>query len=454
MLLKKKTAPGLYDLRRAQSALLILFTFLVLVVLNLSAWWIYLRVGTDLEQIFSRSLKESSQLAAQALAPAIDLNFPPESTASPEFIRLQSFLMDIRAVGNYNDVFLIDPAFRTIAGVFDDAPTGQIDGVLIPDLPLLEQARQGRTTLTSCVYTGGLFLQTAFSPVYGPGGRMAGILVLKADVGYMRPRLAIRNSLIGVTALSALGVVILALGYGRMMRQLQRSEERIVQNERLAGLGQLAAGIAHELRNPLNIIEQTVTVLRRRYEKEPDELFDYIPDEVARMNRIITQFLDSSRETPVQKRPGDLAPVLERTLSLLEVQMGKSRVQLEKAWPDSLPTCFDPDRIQQVLLNLCMNALEAMPEGGSLKVTAAVAARSEIRIEVEDTGQGMPPDIQARIFDPFYTQKPSGTGLGLWVVQRIIQDHAGRIEVQSTPGRGTRITLYLPGGTEGEAGKS
>ncbi len=435
---------SLYGLRRLQSGLLVVFTLLILLLLNVSVWWIYWSIGGNLDKIFSRSLQESAELAALSLSQDPGVGLPAPSENSPEYLSLQAHLIRLQQAGNFNDLFLIDPAFRNLAGLYPDFKIGEVDGLLVLDQEALEQARLGRAALTPAVETEGLYLKTAYAPVYGPAQSVEAILVAKADVEFLKPKIAIRNTLAIITALTGLVVLLLAFAYWRSLRALQRTEAQIAHSERLAGLGQLAAGIAHELRNPLGIIEQTMTVLRRRYEKQPDEVFEYIPSEVARMNRIITEFLDLARERPLEIAPADLAAVLDRILGLLDHRIRKHHIELQKAYPEAIPLEIDTDKMQQVVLNVCMNAVEAMPEGGRLTVRAETQAEPDwICVIVEDTGSGMNREQVREAFDPFHTTKPNGTGLGLSVARQIVDQHGGRIEIESKPGAGTRVSIFL-----------
>jgi signal transduction histidine kinase len=448
--LKTWTTRNLYGLEKLHGGLLALFTLLILLVLNLSAWWIYWKISRHLDEIFTRSLEESAQLAAIAIAnrPAMFLPAPHEN--SVEYLEQQTFLLQLQAAGSFNDLYLTDPELRNIAGIFSDFQIGRVGGLLALDREYIEKALRGETALTPGEEFEGLLLRTAYTPIPGPLGQVEGLLVVKANVEYHKPKKAVRNTLIIISIMNAVLIVVFALVYWKTLRALRRTEARIVQNDRLASLGQLAAGIAHELRNPLNIIEQTVTVLRRRYEKEPDELFEYIPDEITRMNSIITQFLDSARETPLDRRASNLADVLERTLSLLNHRIKESEVKVETAIPGKIPADIDPGKMQQVFLNLCLNALEALPEKNpELKISVEINKPSgHISITVADNGRGMNPRQIDRIFDPFYTNKEGGAGLGLWVTDRIVHQHEGRIDVVSTPGAGTRMTVILPLGKD------
>lgn len=432
-------------LRRIQSGLLIAFTLLILLLLNISAWWMYLRVSRYLEGIFSRSMMESAELAALSASRMPNLGIAAPSENSLEYLEQQSFLLRLQEAGKFNDLFLVDPSFHNLVGIYPDFKIGRVDGLIALDRQYLEKALLGQTALTPTFVAEGLYLRTAYVPVYSPAQRLEAILVARADVEFLQPQIAIRNTLIAITALNGLGVLFLALAYGQSLKALRKIESRVAQNERLAGLGQLAAGVAHELRNPLGIIEQTMTVLRRRYETEPDELFDYIPDEVARMNRIISQFLDLSREAPVHVQPNDLVRILERTLALLEYRLGQQKVELQRSLPESLSIPVDADKMQQVFLNLFLNALDAMPEGGKLSIRMERHSdKNQCVLVIEDTGNGILPEHLPQVFDPFFTTRESGTGLGLSIARQMVTQHGGSLNLVSEPGRGTRVSIVLP----------
>jgi len=444
-LVNKKKTKNIYGLRRLQSGLLVLFTFGVLLILNLSAWWIYIKVERYLDEFFSRSLGESARLTASALSRFPQVDEPAESKSSRKYMELQTDLLKLQEAGNFTDLFILDSFFRNLAGVYPDFEIGKYDDLLVTlDRPLLEVARSGKTALTEGEEVGGYFLKTAYTPLTTLSGRVIAILGVKADVEYHRPKLAIRAALIAVTALSGLAILVLAIAYGGTQRALRRSEEKIVHNERMASMGQLAAGIAHELRNPLGIMEQTMTVLRRRYEKQPDEVFDYIPSEISRMNRIITEFLDLAKESPLQLQTANLSSVLDRTLSLLEFRLKAQQIKILKDYPERIEAFFDPEKMQQVFLNLLMNALDAMPLGGPLKVSYLREATSSRHcVMIEDCGEGIKKENLQKIFYPFYTTKENGTGLGLSVAQQIVQQHGGRLEIESVEGKGTVVKVFL-----------
>ncbi len=239
---------------------------------------------------------------------------------------------------------------------------------------------------------------------------------------------------------------------------LQNSQvyERMKERDRLAALGQMAAGLAHEIRNPLGSIKGAAQYLQpggqRASDPPPREFLDIIVAEVDRLNRIVSQFLDYARPYRGDQKPLDANDVVRKTLALVEKEEGAAKTEMTTNLVEGLPPIrVDAEQVRQVFLNLAINALQAMPHGGKLQVSTslrrstrrgAVAAFLEIRFR--DTGVGIPPGDLRSLFIPFFTTKDKGTGLGLPISQRIIENHGGTIEVRSEPGAGSTFSVLLP----------
>ena len=239
---------------------------------------------------------------------------------------------------------------------------------------------------------------------------------------------------------------------------LQNSQvyERMKERERLAALGQMAAGLAHEIRNPLGSIKGAAQVLLPIVEETNDgsikEFLDIIVEEVDRLNKIVSQFLDYARPYRGDPRPLDVNEVVRRTLQLLEKVEEEHKVEISTALVEGLPQVrADAEQLRQVFLNLSLNAIQATPEGGKLQVSSSLrrstrrgATAAFLEVRFRDTGVGIPPSDLKSLFIPFFTTKEKGTGLGLPISQRIIENHGGTIEVRSKPGAGSTFTVLLP----------
>jgi two-component system sensor histidine kinase HydH len=231
------------------------------------------------------------------------------------------------------------------------------------------------------------------------------------------------------------------------VRSLQREVET---SRRLASLGKLAAGVAHEIRNPLSSIKGFATYFKERYRDHPEDhkTADIMIKEVDRLNRVITQLLDFARPLNIEKKRASLQNLINHTLKMIETQAGDQNITLEKTVPREVgEAMIDPDRMSQVLLNLYLNAMEAMgEEGGVLSVSLSEERDPSpmVKIAISDTGVGIKKEDLEHIFDPYFTTKPSGTGLGLAIVHKIVEAHKGEIRVQSDPGEGTTVSVSLP----------
>jgi two-component system sensor histidine kinase PilS (NtrC family) len=240
------------------------------------------------------------------------------------------------------------------------------------------------------------------------------------------------------------------------LTDIKRMEEQVRQADRLAAIGRLAAGLAHEIRNPIGSIRGSVEVLRGSLDPQGDDrrLMDIVLRESDRLDAIIRDFLQFSRPPHLVRVPTDLAAMLDEILLMLANQGGIQgpdgpRVRFRRDMTEpTVKADIDPAQMRQALWNLCLNAVEAMPQGGELRVGARTvtggSGRTLMEITVEDTGVGIAAAELTQVFEPFFTTKPQGTGLGLAIAHRIVEDHGGEIQVQSEPWRGSRFTISLP----------
>jgi len=235
-----------------------------------------------------------------------------------------------------------------------------------------------------------------------------------------------------------------------MITELNRRTESLVQIEKLASLGTLTSGVAHELNNPLNNISTSLQILLEELEApDPDyqrELLTEAERQVERARDTVKALLEFSRQTSFNRKSVNLKNLVEKTIRMIKSELPDA-IDVRVDVPETIDASLDAQRIQQVLINFIINAVHAMPEGGTLDIRGLAEPKKESFIlQIGDTGVGIPEENLVRIFDPFFTTKEvgKGSGLGLSIIHGIIEQHGGHISVESTPGAGTIFTLQLP----------
>jgi len=228
---------------------------------------------------------------------------------------------------------------------------------------------------------------------------------------------------------------------------LRRAEAQLIRSEKLAALGQLAAGIAHEIRNPLTSINILIHSLRENLPSENIHREDLkvIEEEIHRINDIVDQFLRFAKPASPLLEKTEVFPIFEETLQLLKPQIEAQQISVQKDFQSLPPITIDKEQIKQVILNLILNAIQAMPQGGQLELKGQASEDHQwIQLSIQDSGTGILPEDMNKLFDPFFSTREGGIGLGLSIAHRIIDQHHGKIEVESKPKKETLFTLWLP----------
>jgi signal transduction histidine kinase len=227
--------------------------------------------------------------------------------------------------------------------------------------------------------------------------------------------------------------------------RIQEAENAARRSDRLAALGQLSAGLAHELRNPLGTIKASAELLQRNVSAENEvarEMSGFIASEVDRTNSLVTRFLQFARPLKLRLENGDLSQTLDRSIALVERE-AKGAAIYKNYEPEIGPFPFDAELMERVFYNLILNAVQASPPGGAVSVKTR-AGENCVEISVIDRGVGIDPQQRDSIFNPFFTTKPEGVGLGLAIVAKIVDEHGGKITVESEPGKGSVFRVVLP----------
>ncbi|HEV2118350.1 MAG TPA: ATP-binding protein [Terriglobales bacterium] len=235
-------------------------------------------------------------------------------------------------------------------------------------------------------------------------------------------------------------------------RQLKQAQADARRSERLAALGQLSAGLAHEIRNPLGVIKGSAEMLNQKLQGSSplaQELAGYISSEVNRLNALVARFLDFARPSRLQLLSVSAPALVDRALDSVQAQFPATKIAVERRYADGLLQInADEQLCEQVFVNLVCNAYEAM-NGAAGKLSVSIAPATEggatgVAVEVQDSGPGVPAELREQIFNPFFTSKENGVGLGLSIVAKIVDDHRGSIRLKSQPGEGACFHVFLP----------
>jgi signal transduction histidine kinase len=246
---------------------------------------------------------------------------------------------------------------------------------------------------------------------------------------------------------------VLTRSFNHMVRNLRDIQGELIRSEKLISMGRLSAGVAHEIRNPLNTMKGAIVHLQRRRPHDPliREYTQLVLEEVDRLNHFVTEFLYFARQSAPTLVPTDLNDLIQHTLVLFEERLSETQTSIVKTLDPFLPLLpLDPHQMKQVIVNLIMNALDAMPEGGILEVATRVETHNSVPLflktavfEIRDHGVGIQEQDLNNVLDPFFSTKENGTGLGLPISQGIVENHGGTLAIRSRKGEGTTVTIVM-----------
>lgn len=363
-----------------------------------------------------------------------------------EQVGVQRLMQDLVGRPGVAFALLEDDRFRVLAAS-DPSRVGPVE----KDAFLAEAVAQGETRSRTTVLPGGARVHEVVRPFTLQGGRRGvlrlGLSTVAMEQVWRQDRLTL---LLFTGGIVAVGILAIFFNQRRYLRGVRALEEEVRLRERLASLGNLAAGVAHEVRNPLNAISVGIQRLRRELppagageRAEFDRFTEVMQGEVLRLNGIVERFLQLARPAPVHPKACDVASLIADLLALMGPEAAGRNITVRPVIPGPLPARVDPDQVTQVLHNLIANACQAMPDGGEVTVEAK-AGEGGILISVTDGGEGIPAADLGKIFEPYFTTRARGTGLGLAIAHRIVEDHGGRIEVESRVGVGSTFRVRLP----------
>jgi signal transduction histidine kinase len=423
------------------------FTALLIVLVNLAWWFYYERTAGLLEDQLARRLRALAITAASAIdPPLIDGLLLDDPLAYLSALRT---LEAVKRADSLSEVFIITDNYHYLATTLLESDStyflAALNGVYIDSILFSE----AQPLVTATYHTGGIFLKSAFAPMYDSEGVLSAVLGLEANVDYFDALGELRRNLYYSTGLSLTGSFLFGLLFLALQRRINSAERRLFLTQTESYLGRMVSVVSHELKNPLMIIRGSAERVKRKTDMEEA---GYIIEEIDRLNQIVSGYLDFARSGGTM-----LAGETAETFDLVEMaQTLKSHLTRsfadqpitwqETTLPDSLQFTGYRRSLRQVLLNLLLNGVEAC-RAADKPARIGLDLRcldNHVLITVVDHGPGLERKEIARITDPFYTTKQTGSGLGLYVSRKIIADMGGSLEILSTEGSGSRFVIKLP----------
>ena len=419
------------------------FVGLALLATVALSWLTYRRVRSAMETEFEHRLQSVAVTGASQVSPKDLADARLLGEEGSGYIAIQLLLEQLRAASGTVRAALLDSA-RTV--FYDTNGPSRLDRPSRLDTlahAALDRAFAGRPAVSRVYADAGEALCAGLGPVMDHG-RVVAVLAVEARPEYQTSLARLGRSLALTTVAIGAALVVLGLVIARLAWSAVRLERRLSRAESLAAMGRLTATLAHEIKNPLAIIRGSAQRLGR-LEPEARRMADSLVEETDRLSRTVNRYLEFARPAAAEGAGGDVMDALRSTLELMRGELSARRVEVRPAdeWPGQAPTSLDPESLRQVYLNLLLNALEAMPEGGTLDV-AVREARGGTEVTFTDSGPGFPREVLREIGQPFLTTKAQGTGLGLFLVRRLLEAAGGALEIGNVPGSGARCTARFP----------
>jgi signal transduction histidine kinase len=424
---------------RGRGSLVLVFLALIVAVVNVSNWFILSRATASVEEELGSRLVTVASAAVAAATPELLLD---PDVAEDTFVL--HVLEEFAERHDLENVFLVDTdgvSLLDLAG----GELGSRNAFVDLDFVAFTQAAAGIPTASPSISLEGVVLKAGYAPVEDWNGDVRAVLGVTAGAGFFEGVPALRRTLLGISFGGVAVVIVLGVFFFGMTRRLARTEAALARSETLSAMGMMATGVAHEIRNPLAIIAGTAERLRKSHaEIAADPLFGFIPEEVERLNGIVDGYLRFARDEPLSLVACDLAELVERSVKHLADSLAEANVRIRYSGSEApVPLRADPQRLQQLFLNLLLNAAQAMPDGGEITVTLTREEKRAL-VQVADTGPGFGREQLKGAFQPFYTTKETGSGLGLAMARRIVEGHSGIIRLANRAEGGAVVTVELP----------
>lgn len=424
---------------RKRAVLIPAFLAAFLLVLTATTFTLYRRARTHLDNELGERLKA----VATGLGHLVEVAAPDSSSLELPGSDVYSRLYLAREENTLRNIVILSPTGHTIIDLQGASQPGDPNPFIDLDFSAFTLARSGIPAPTSLYRIGDDYLKSAYAPVTTADGVVVAVVGVDADAAFFAELRELTTLIIVITALGVTVVIVLGLGFYAQSRSLDRAEAAVVQKENLATMGRMVANIAHEIRNPLSVIRTSSERLRRKY-REDDETFSFISEEVDELNRILTGYLQFAHTGKAEFGPQPGRKIIARCLVAVGEDVERKRLAVVEDLPaEEVMIYGDEKQLRQAVLNVLINAVQATNTRGRIDVALAANGSNAV-ITISDNGHGIEEKDLADVTKPFYTRRVDGSGLGLSIVQSIVDEHGGSLDIASRSGDGTRVTMTFP----------
>jgi signal transduction histidine kinase len=427
---------------------IVVFTAVLIILVNLSWWYYYTQTRSLLENELHRRMTALSRVAVSALHPTLVDSLLVDNPKA--YVEVADLLEEIRSADSLSELFILDSDFHYLATTAIDADSvyflTALNGSFIDSLFF---SLSLDPIVTPAYRTGTILLKSVFAPLYSSEGFPAAVLGAEAPVDYFDSLDDLKNNLGYSSAISAFGGLLLGLFFILVQRRINKTEQQLFLGQPHTHLGRMVAVVAHELKNPLMIVRASAERLRKKTEATEVE---YIVEEIDRLSGIVTGYLEFARAdgsllAAEQKEEFDLVELLTSVKKHLRDRYAPDPVEwLDGSMLPVLQIVGYRRSLRQVILNLLVNGAEACHAAGRpIRLGFALSLKGDqIELTISDRGAGIYSRELKRIFAPFYTTKQSGSGLGLYLTRRIVEEMGGTVQIRSRQGEGSEVVIVLP----------
>ncbi|MCK4665193.1 hypothetical protein KAU33_00490 [Candidatus Dependentiae bacterium] len=414
---------------------------LIFISLNLVGWVFYFYTSNFFMSGLDKSLLDSGRM----IASLVDGNILRELDVGFDDLypvkRQRELLANFQRGGQFSKVLILKSNAEVLISTDKELKIGDIPGYKLVDLPEIKRASEGEAVVSVIYKVDVNLFKSSYTPIRDQSGKVTGVLCIETRADFLKVLDNLKIILLFIGLFSLIFVLILIVFFINLQSHLLSVQNNLIKNDNFFRLGKLSSSVAHELRNPLQIIRGNLEILlETETDDENKEIFKSIIEEISRMNRTIQSMLNISIKEKDKRQAVDINEIIQELITVFKPKIKNAGMEINFQ-PGTIPEIiFDKDKFKQVLMNLIQNSFESLKSGGEILLITSSKGK-KIILEVIDNGCGIDYKLQEKVFEPFFSTKTTGAGIGLAVVKRILEEGYALIDLESEREKGTKFTI-------------